>query len=117
MTYHDKQWQGFTKDVDVVVDFEKRKHLIRLLCALCKLLVGVYMPGEMKVLVSDDGVAYKEIGLVKNDIPETESKLTFKRFELKLKTPVQARYLKIIALIQRKGICLQMKLLFTNTYI
>lgn len=29
---------------------------------------GVFMPGEMKVLVSDDGVGYKEIGIVKNDI-------------------------------------------------
>lgn len=64
---------------------------------------GVYMPGEMKVLVSDDGVGYKEIGIVKNDIPDTESKLTFKRFELKLKTPIQARYLKIIASNTKKG--------------
>ncbi len=24
LTYHDKQWQGFTKDIDVVVDFEKK---------------------------------------------------------------------------------------------
>ena len=104
LTYHDKQWQGFTKDVDVVVDFEKKETLNTVAMRFMQIIgPGVYMPGEMKVLVSDDGVAYKEIGIVKNDIPETESKLTFKRFELKLKTSVQARYLKIIAPNTKKG--------------
>ena len=104
LTYHDKQWQGFTKDVDVVVDFEKKETLNTIAMRFMQIIgPGVYMPGEMKVLVSDDGVAYKEIGIVKNDIPETESKLTFKRFELKLKTPIQARYLKIIAPNIKKG--------------
>ncbi len=64
---------------------------------------GVYMPGEMKILSSDDGVNFKELGVVKNDIPDTESKLTFKRFELKLKTPVQTRFLRIIAPNTKKG--------------
>lgn len=104
LTYHDKQWQGFTKDVDVVVDFEKKETLNTVAMRFMQIIgPGVYMPGEMKVLVSDDGVAYKEIGVVKNDIPGTESKLTFKRFELKLKTPVQARYLKIITPNTKKG--------------
>ncbi|MDV2449370.1 beta-N-acetylhexosaminidase [Elizabethkingia anophelis] len=104
LTYHDKQWQGFTKDVDVVVDFEKKETLNTVAMRFMQIIgPGVYMPGEMKVLVSDNGVAYKEIGIVKNDIPETESKLTFKRFELKLKTLVQTRYLKIIAPNTKKG--------------
>jgi hexosaminidase len=66
LTYHDKQWQGFTKDVDVVVDFEKKETLNTIAMRFMQIIgPGVYMPGEMKVLVSDDGVAYKEIGIVK----------------------------------------------------
>ena len=61
------------------------------------------MPGEMKVLVSDDGVGYKEIGIVKNDIPDTESKLTFKRFELKLKTPIQGKVSENYSSNTKKG--------------
>ncbi|WP_087138253.1 family 20 glycosylhydrolase [Elizabethkingia meningoseptica] len=104
LTYHDKQWQGFTRDLDVVVDFEKKEIINSI--AMCFMQItgpGVYMPGEMKILSSDDGVNFKELGVVKNDIPDTESKLTFKRFELKLKTPVQTHFLRIIAPNTKKG--------------
>lgn len=104
LTYHDKQWQGFTRDLDVVVDFEKKEIINSIAMRFMQITgPGVYMPGEMKILSSDDGVNFKELGVVKNDIPVTESKLTFKRFELKLKTPVQTRFLRIIAPNTKKG--------------
>ncbi|MDE5437937.1 family 20 glycosylhydrolase [Elizabethkingia meningoseptica] len=104
LTYHDKQWQGFTRDLDVVVDFEKKEIINSIAMRFMQITgPGVYMPGEMKILSSDDGVNFKELGVVKNDIPDTESKLTFKRFELKLKTPVQTRFLRIIAPNTKKG--------------
>ena len=104
LTYHDKQWQGFTRDLDVVVDFEKKEIINSIAMRFMQITgPGVYMPGEVKILYSDDGVNFKELGVVKNDIPDTESKLTFKRFELKLKTPVQTRFLRIIAPNTKKG--------------
>ncbi|WP_407481423.1 family 20 glycosylhydrolase [Elizabethkingia meningoseptica] len=104
LTYHDKQWQGFTRDLDVVVDFEKKEIINSIAMRFMQITgPGVYMPGEMKIFSSDDGVSFKELGVVKNDIPDTESKLTFKRFELKLKTPVQIRFLRIIAPNIKKG--------------
>ncbi|MDE5431390.1 family 20 glycosylhydrolase [Elizabethkingia meningoseptica] len=104
LTYHDKQWQGFTRDLDVVVDFEKKEIINSIAMRFMQITgPGVYMPGEMKILSSDDGVNFKELGVVKNDIPDTESKLTFKRFELKLKTPVQTHFLRIIAPNTKKG--------------
>ncbi|OPC17465.1 beta-N-acetylhexosaminidase [Elizabethkingia meningoseptica] len=104
LTYHDKQWQGFTRDLDVVVDFEKKEIINSIAMRFMQITgPGVYMPGEMKILSSDDGVNFKELGVVKNDIPDTESKLTFKRFELKLKTPVQTHFLRIIARNTKKG--------------
>ncbi|ULT27719.1 hypothetical protein KUH03_14200 [Sphingobacterium sp. E70] len=75
------------------------------------------MPGEMEVLLSDNGRSFRKVGTVINDISDKESKLTFKRFELKLDKAQQARYIKIKASNPKKDIYLQTKLLFINRII
>ncbi len=104
LTYHDKQWQGFTRNLDLIVDFEKKESIKTVAMRFMQITgPGVYMPGEMKVLASDDGKNFTEIGIVKNDVPDTESKLTFKRFELQLEKPIEARYIKILAPNVKRG--------------
>lgn len=96
LSYQDQQWQGFTRGMDVVVDFEKTEEINEVAMNFMQITgPGVYMPGEMRVFISDDNKDFEEIGVVKNDIPASQSRLTFKRFELKLDQPKNARYLRI----------------------
>ncbi|QCX54213.1 family 20 glycosylhydrolase [Elizabethkingia sp. JS20170427COW] len=96
VSYHDKQWQGFTRPMDVVVDFERPETISTVAMNFMQITgPGVYMPGEMRVFVSDDNKNFREVGVVKNDVSPSVSQLTFKRFELNLPQPVKARYLKV----------------------
>lgn len=96
LSYHDEQWQGFTRGMDAVVDFEQPTAINSVAMNFMQLTgPGIYMPGELEVLVSNDNVNYTEVGKVLNDVSPKEDKLTFKRFELKLAQPVTARYLRI----------------------
>ncbi|WP_293946214.1 MULTISPECIES: beta-N-acetylhexosaminidase [unclassified Sphingobacterium] len=104
LSYHDGQWQGFTSPIDVVVDLERREEIHLVAMNFMQMIgPGVYMPGEMEVLVSDNGRTFRSIGTVKNDVSDNESKLTFKRFELKLDKVQQARYIKVKASNPKKG--------------
>lgn len=104
LSYHDGQWQGFTSPIDVVVDMERREEIHQVAMRFMQLTgPGIYMPGEMEVLVSDNGRTFRKIGSVSNDISDQESKLTIKRFDLKLDKPQQARYIKIKASNPNKG--------------
>ncbi|MNM81840.1 Beta-N-acetylhexosaminidase [compost metagenome] len=104
LSYHDGQWQGFTSPIDVVVDLERREEIHQVAMNFMQMIgPGVYMPGEMEVLLSDNGRSYRKVGTVVNDISDKESKLTFKRFELKLDKAQQARYIKIKASNPKKG--------------
>lgn len=96
LSYHDGQWQGFTRPMDVVVDMGKPTEINSVAMNFMQVTApGVYMPGEMRVFISDDGKKYTEVGVVKNDVPMSQAKLTFKRFELHLKNPEKARYLRV----------------------
>lgn len=104
LSYHDGQWQGFTSPIDVVVDLERREEIHQVAMNFMQMIgPGVYMPGEMEVLLSDNGRTFRKVGTVPNDISDKESKLTFKRFELKLAKAQQARYIKIKASNPKKG--------------
>lgn len=61
------------------------------------------MPGKLEVFISEDGKNFKAIGNVPNDIPDQDPKLTFKRFELNLDTPVQARFIQVKASNPKRG--------------
>jgi len=58
---------------------------------------GIYFPGTFKVLVSDNGKNYREVGEVVNYEDANDPKLKFKLFELKLEKPLMGRYVKIQA--------------------
>ncbi|MDM1295101.1 family 20 glycosylhydrolase [Sphingobacterium sp. N143] len=104
LSYHDGQWQGFTSPIDVVVDLERREEVHQVAMNFMQMIgPGVYMPGEMEVLLSDNGRTFRKVGTVVNDISDQDPKLIFKRFELKLNKVQQARYIKIKASNPKKG--------------
>ncbi len=104
LTYQDGQWQGFTKGVDVIVDFERREEIKSVALNFMQIPgPGVYFPGEFVVSVSDNGKTYRELGTVKNQISTTDPALKFQKFEIKLDKPIMARYIQIKASNPMKG--------------
>ncbi|CAH0164987.1 family 20 glycosylhydrolase [Chryseobacterium sp. Bi04] len=104
LSYSDGEWQGFTKDIDVTVDFEKKEEIKSIAMNFMQMPgPGVYFPGEFVVSVSDNGKTFRDIGTVKNDVGTDDSKLKFKKFELKLPNSQATRFVRIKATNPMKG--------------
>ncbi|GGC32004.1 beta-N-acetylhexosaminidase [Parapedobacter defluvii] len=94
----DGQWQGFRNNVDVTVDFERREELHRVAVDFLQdRAVNGYLPGEVKVLLSDNGKNFREAGTLVNDISPEERFPVSKTFEFQFDSPQTARYLRIVA--------------------
>lgn len=96
LTYSDGRWQGFLKNVDVTVDMGKVMDLSYVETRFMQLTgPGVYMPEWVKVSVSNDGVNFREIGIVRNDVSKEDEKLRIKDFGVRMDT--KARYVRLFA--------------------
>lgn len=96
LSYSDAKWQGFLRNIDVVIDMGKIDTIKSVSARFMQIIgPGVYMPEYVKVYVSTDGKKFKEFGLDKNDISKKEATLVFKRFEVKGNE--RARYIRFFA--------------------
>jgi hexosaminidase len=100
LTYQDGQWQGFTTNMDVVIDLQK-VDTIHLVQANFMQIIGpgVYMPKYIEVQTSVDGINYTNQGRDNNSVSPTESSLLFKDFKIQMK-PTAARYIKFVSKLQ-----------------
>ena len=97
LTYQDGQWQGFTSDMDVVIDLDKEETLNTIDATFMQLTgPGVYMPDYIEVLVSNNGKDFTSAGKALNDVPTTDASLRFKTFHIDLKG-TNARYIRFFA--------------------
>lgn len=97
LTYQDGQWQGFTTNMDVVIDLEKEEMLGSVACTFMQLTgPGVYMPDHIEVSISNDGKTFTSVGKAINDVPTTDASLRFKTFTVALKE-TSARYIRFFA--------------------
>lgn len=97
LTYQDGQWQGFTSDMDVVIDMEQSEPLKDISCTFMQLTgPGVYMPDYIEVFVSNDGKNFSSAGKALNDVPAGDATLRFKTYRV---SPVNtsARYIRFYA--------------------
>ena len=96
LTYQDGQWQGFTSNMDVVIDMDTTETIRSVSCTFMQLTgPGVYMPDFIEVFVSNDGKEFVSAGKALNDIPTNDSSLRFKTFKVTLNTG--ARYIRFFA--------------------
>ncbi len=96
-SYGDGKWQGFTNDLNVVIDMGKVQNINRVAATFMQVIgPGVYMPDYLEVRVSKDGINYTNIGLDKNDVSKYEKKQTFKTFTCYLKN-IETRFINIVA--------------------
>jgi len=104
LSYGDGEWQGFTTGgLDVVIDFERREEIGSVSIRFMQMTgPGVYMPGIVSVEISDNGKNFKEVQSIKNNVPTSQSTLTFKDFKFNLKGKM-ARYVRVKATNPQKG--------------
>lgn len=101
---HHFNWQGFEgEDMEVVLDLEKTETVQKVSMDFLQMVYSwIFLPEDLELSISDDGMNFRKISTVKNDnvIDSTETLRADKsdifdfsfRFE-----PVKARYLKIKA--------------------
>jgi hexosaminidase len=101
--FHDGQWQAWlVNDMEIVIDLEKQESIQQVLVGTLESQgAGINFPTQIKVLVSNDSINYKEVGKVNrtyaaNPISELKDfKIAFQK--------QNARFVKIIAVNLRKS--------------
>lgn len=92
-TYSDGKWQGFLSDIDVTIDLGSVKPVQYVGGTFMQLKgPGVFMPRQIEILVSEDGVDYETIALIENDVPTSAEELTFRSFDTSC--DIRARYVR-----------------------
>lgn len=95
-SYGDGRWQGFLSDFDVTVDLGKTTE-IHYAGATFMQSKGawIYMPEKVEISVSDDGVDFRPVAQVLNDIGADNEALLLKTFGSVL--DCSARYVRVTA--------------------
>lgn len=92
-TYSDNRWQGFLSDIDVTIDLGEVQPVGYVGGTFMQLIgPGVFMPRQVDILVSEDGVEFQLVETIVNDVATSEDALTFKSFETNC--DVTARYIR-----------------------
>lgn len=95
-TYLDGKWQGFTKPLDVTIDLGAVTELHHIFARFMQERIQwVYMPGEVEILLSEDGVNYRSVGKRTTQTSEEEYKPVFETFSFPMKE--RARYVRLRA--------------------
>lgn len=103
LTYQDKQWLGYLKDLDVTVDMESVQPISSVAIRFMQQPgPGVYFPSYVELLVSEDGKTFTSVKKEVNVVPTTDPTLKFKSFTFDC-GKMNARYLRLVAPNVMKG--------------
>lgn len=98
ISYQDGAWQGFTSDINVTIDMDRREEIQKVSATFMQMPgPGVYYPSSFKVLVSDNGKKFREVGVDRVSEHVSGEELEFKTFEVALDKPLMAKYIQVIA--------------------
>lgn len=102
-SYNDGFWQGFTNDLDVVVDLEEVKGLSSFSATFMQVIgPGVFLPGDVEVYISEDGETFEKVLTLNHRISPEEKGLIFHSFEGDLQGN-SAKYVQVIAKNTQSG--------------
>ena len=83
LTYLDGRWQGYLNDLDCVVDMGEVTDIHKVSSRFMQLIgPGVYQPGEVELLTSEDGESYISQGVIPTTISNTDKDLSFRNIRL-----------------------------------
>lgn len=81
LTYLDQRWQGYTDNLDCVIDLGVVMDLHQVSSKWMQLTgPGVYQPEKVEVLTSEDGKNFTSQGVIPTTIPQDKSDLTFQEY-------------------------------------
>lgn len=81
LTYLDQRWQGYTDNLDCVIDLGEVMDLHQVSSKWMQLTgPGVYQPEKVEVLTSEDGKNFTSQGVIPTTIPQDKSNLTFQEY-------------------------------------
>lgn len=81
LTYLDQRWQGYTDNLDCVIDLGEVMDLHQVSSKWMQLTgPGVYQPKKVEVLTSEDGKNFTSQGVIPTTIPQDKSDLTFQEY-------------------------------------
>lgn len=81
LTYLDQRWQGYTDNLDCVIDLGEVMDLHQISSKWMQLTgPGVYQPKKVEVLTSEDGKNFTSQGVIPTTIPQDKSDLTFQEY-------------------------------------
>ncbi len=97
ITYRDKQWLGYLKDLDVTVDMEGVQPISSVAIRFMQQPgPGVFFPSYVELLVSDDGKTFTSVTKEVNTTPTSDPALRFKSFTFDC-GKLNARYIRLFA--------------------
>ena len=81
LTYLDQRWQGYTDNLDCVIDLGEVMDLHQVSSKWMQLTgPGVYQPEKVEVLTSEDGKNFTSQDVIPTTIPQDKSDLTFQEY-------------------------------------
>lgn len=91
-------WLGFEKvDLEAIIDLRSNKNIHRFAAGFLQDENSwIFMPSQVDFQVSTDGINFRSVGVVKNDIPTTRKGNVLNSLTLQIE-PTEARYIKVIA--------------------
>ena len=97
LTYHDKQWLGYLKNLDVTVDMESVQPISSVAIRFMQQPgPGVYFPSYVEVQFSEDGKTFTTFKKEVNTTPTNDLLLRFKSFTFDC-NKTKTRYIRFIA--------------------
>ncbi len=102
LTYLDGRWQGYLNDLDCVVDMGEITDIHKVSSRFMQLIgPGVFQPGEVELLTSEDGESYISQGVIPTTVSNTDKDLSFQEYTFN--GDWKARYIRIKAKEANKG--------------
>ena len=101
--YADHRWQGFIgKDLDVTIDLGSSMTVHSINADFMQIIgPGVWMPRNVKIFVSEDGITFTPLKQIDNDVPENKEELIYRDFGWE--GNAVARYIHYVAHPNNKG--------------
>lgn len=94
----DGQWQGFVNNVDITVDFQRREAISSVaIDFLQDPSANAYLPGDVTVLLSDNGKNFREMATVVTDTSADDGGRRVKTFTFAFDGAPTARYVRVVA--------------------
>lgn len=95
--YNDGYWQGFTSDIEVIIDLEERTEISGFTATFMQLVgSGIYLPESIEISISDDNINYKRILLLPGKPEEDNKEMVYQTFSGRVKSE-KTRYIKVYA--------------------